>query len=241
MRVLILGAGPQPKDDETPVWLAETHGQVLVERFVNSCHGLGAKLVFAVRRQDMRRFHIDNVIKLAAPDSAVVPIDGETQGAPLTALLCVDQIEADRELLILNSNEFLDIDYRAAIDGFRQRNLDAGVVTFPSIHPRYSYVLLDEDALIIEAAEKRPISRHATAGFYWFKRGGDFIRAAQDMIRKDAHVEGRFFISLTLNELVLGQKRMGIHEVDAKHYRPLKSQRQISLYEADIHVNEAAL
>jgi hypothetical protein len=59
------------------------------------------------------------------------------------------------------------------------------------------------------------------------------------MIRKDAHVDDRFFISLTLNELVLKHKRMGIHEVDAKHYRPLKSQRQISLYEADIHPEAA--
>jgi len=38
---------------------------------------------------------------------------------------------------------------------------------------------------------------------------------------------------------VLKHKRMGIHEVDAKHYRPLKSQRQISLYEADIHPEAA--
>jgi hypothetical protein len=42
MRVLILGAGPQLKDNETPVWLAEAHGEVLVERFVNACKGLGS-------------------------------------------------------------------------------------------------------------------------------------------------------------------------------------------------------
>ncbi len=239
MRVIILGAGPQLKDNETPVWLAEAHGEVLVERFVNACKSLGAKLIFAVRRQDVRRFHIDNVIKLASPDAAVVAIDGDTQGAPCTALLCVHLIDPEDELLILNSNEFLDIDYCAPVDDFRQRGLDAGVVTFRSLHPRYSYMLVDGNGLIVEAAEKRPISRHATAGFYWYRRGADFVQSAQDMIRKDAHVDNRFFISLTLNELVLKHKRMGIHEVEAKHYRPLKSQRQISLYEADIHPEAA--
>lgn len=240
-RVLILGGGTIPADaDATPVWLVESNGEILVERFVRACAGLNAKLVFAVRAPDLRRFRIGSVIGLAAPGSAVVPIAGETQGAACTALMCIEHIDLDSELLILNSNEFLDIDYKAALDGFRAADFDAGVVTFHSIHPRYSYVQLDSDGLIVEAAEKHPISRHATAGFYWFRKGADFVDAAQNMIRKDAQVDGKFFISLVFNELVLKQKRMGVLEVDSRHYHPLKSRRQVSVYEADIHTEFAA-
>ena len=53
------------------------------------------------------------------------------------------------------------------------------------------------------------------------------------MIRKDAQVDGRFFISLVFNELVLQQRRMGILEVESRHYHPLKSTRQVSVYEAE--------
>jgi hypothetical protein len=241
MRVLILGAGGAPADSDTPpAWLAESNGEILVERFVKACGGLAAKLVFAVRTQEMRKYRIDSVIALAAPGSAVVPIAGETQGAACTALLCIQHLDPKDELLILNSNEFLDIDYTATIEGFRRQAYDAAVVTFHSIHPRYSYVQLDDAGLITEAAEKHPISRHATAGFYWFRQGGDFIDAAQDMIRKDAHVDGKFFISLVFNELVLKQKRMGVTEVESRHYHPLKSQRQLLNYEADVHSGEAA-
>jgi hypothetical protein len=241
MRVLILGAGGSVSDTETtPAWLAESSGEILIERFVKACTGLAAKLIFAVRANDMRRYRIDSVIALAAPGSAVVPIAGETQGAACTALLCIKHLDPNDELLILNSNEFLDIDYKTAIEGFRRQNHDAAVVTFHSIHPRYSYVQLDDAGLIIEAAEKHPISRHATAGFYWFSRGADFIAASQDMIRKDAHLDGKFFISLVFNELVLKQKRLGTLEVDSRHYFPLKSRRQVSVYEADIHSDEAA-
>ena len=241
MRVLILGGGATPSDaDSTPVWLAESNGEILVERFVRACAGLDARLVFAVRAPDMKRFRIDSVIGLAAPGSAVVPIAGETQGAACTALMCIEHIDPADEMLVLNSNEFLDIDYKAAVEGFRRANYDAAVVTFHSIHPRYSYVQLDGDGLIVEAAEKHPISRHATAGFYWFQRGADFIAGAQDMIRKDAHVDGKFFISLVFNELVLQQKRMGVLAVDSRHYHPLKSRRQVSVYEADIHTETAA-
>jgi hypothetical protein len=240
-RVLILGAAGAAADAETtPAWLAESGGEILIERFVKACSGLAAKLVFAVRAQDMRRYRIDSVIGLAAPGSAVVPIAGETQGAACTALLCIQHLDRNDELLILNNNEFLDIDYKATIEGFRRQKYDAAVVTFHSIHPRYSYVQLDDAGLITEAAEKHPISRHATAGFYWFASGADFITAAQDMIRKDAHVDGKFFISLVFNELVLKQKRLGTTEVDSRHYFPLKSRRQVSVYEADLHSGEAA-
>jgi hypothetical protein len=234
MKALILGAGSLPIDpDVTPLWLLEHDGMLLVERFVHACAAIDAELVFAVRAQEMKRWRIDSVIALAAPGAALVPITGDTAGAACTALLCVQHIDPDAELLILNSNEYIDIDYAAPIQDFRARGLDAGAIVFPSIHPRYSYVRLDTEGLIIEAAEKNPISRHATPGFTWFRRGADFITAAQDMIRKDANVDGRYFISLTLNEMVLRQKRMGVFEIDAKRYHPLKSPRQRSSFEAE--------
>ena len=69
---------------------------------------------------------------------------------------------------------------------------------------------------------------------------GDFVTAVQDMIRKDAQVDGKFFISLVFNELVLKQKRMGVLEVDSRHYYPLKSRRQVSVYESDPYSENAA-
>jgi hypothetical protein len=238
MKVIILGAGAAVGSgdsgaDQTSVWLAEHGGEVLVERFVRACAPLNAELVFAVRAQDIKRHRIGNVINIAAPGSAIVPINGDTKGAACTALLCVQHIDVDDELLIMNSNEFLDIDYKQVTDGFRERGLDAGVVTFHSIHPRYSYMRLDADGNIVEAAEKNPISRHATAGFYWFRKGASFLMAAQEMIKKDVEVDGSFFISLTFNELVLKQKKLGITEVETSRYHPLKSRRQLEIYEGE--------
>jgi len=235
MKILILGAGATigEEPDQTSIWLAEQGGEVLLERFVRACAPLGGDLVFAVRSHDIKRFRIGNVIALAAPGAAVVPVNGETMGAACTALLCIRHIDLDDELLILNSNEFLDVDYREVVDGFRARGLDAGVVAFPSIHPRYSYMRLDAEGYIVEASEKNPISRHATAGFYWYRRGSSFITAAQEMIRKDVALDGKFFISLTFNELVLRHCKLSIAEVDSSRYCPLKSRKQIEHYEGE--------
>ena len=234
MRALILGGAAAPADqDAISVWLAENDGKLLIERFAAACQALRADMVFAVREAELKRFRLDSVIQLAAPGATVVKITGETAGAACTALLCVAHIDPTEELLIINSNEYLDIDYTTPVAEFRARGLDAGVVTFPSLHPRYSYVRIEADGSVVEAAEKNPISRNAIAGFTWFARGEDFIAAAQNMIRKDTQVDGRFYISLTLNELVLRQKRIGAFPIEAKRYRPLNSQRQVAAFEAE--------
>jgi len=233
MKVLLLGAGSLPTSADSPVWIAEQSGRLLIERFVAACQGLQPDLVFAVRTEDIRRFRIDSIIALAAPEAAVVSVSGNTQGAACTALLCIERINRDKELLIINSNELLDLDYAEPVRYFRAHQLDAGVATFPSLHPRYSYALLDDNNIVVEAAEKRPISRNAMAGYYWFARGDDFIIAAQDMIHKNAQVDGQYYISLALNELILRQKRIGIYPIQASQYHPLKSRQQISLYEAE--------
>jgi hypothetical protein len=232
--VLFLGAGARSGDHEPPIWIAEHDGGLLIERFVEACKGLDAQLVFAVSSRDVSRFYIDDIIRLTAPSAVIVPITGQTQGAACTALFCIEHIGKDSELLVLNSNELLDIDYADPVRDFRHRQLDAGIVVFPSLHPRYSYVRLDTDNLIEEASEKRPISRHAMAGFSWFRHGADLILGAQKMIAKDAHVDGQFYVSLVFNELVLRQRRMGVFMIDTKQYRPLKSRRQVDAYEAEL-------
>ena len=236
MKILLLAAGRAPAETDPPTLLAEHAGGLLVERFAAAFAGLDADLVVAVRQSHMRQFRIGDVIGLAAPGAAVVAIDGEPQGAACSALLCIDHIDPERELLIVSGNEWLDIDYGLPVARFRLQGLDAGVVTFPSLHPRYSYVRLDEAGAVQEAAERRPISRAAMASFHWFRRGGDFIAGAKNVIAKDAQVDGQFYVSLVLNELVLRQKRIGTYPVEANRYRPLKTRRQVETYEAEMEL-----
>ena len=54
------------------------------------------------------------------------------------------------------------------------------------------------------------------------------------MIRKDAVVDGAFFVAPVFNELILKGKRVGISRIDVKDYRPLKTKKQIDLYESEV-------
>lgn len=193
--------------------------------------------VFVIRKEDVRRAHLAEVLRLMDPECAVISAEGPTAGAACTALLAIEQIEPDRELVITNGDQVLTCDLAAAVADFRKRELDGGTLVFDSVHPRWSFVRLGDDGLVTEAAEKRPISRHATAGFYYFKRGGDFIRAAQDMIRKDAQVNGAFYVCPAFNEMILRHARIGVHPISRNAYVSLANPQNVEEYEQALSVS----
>jgi len=237
MNILILAAGPVQSDglNDYPFCLSEVNGIPLIEHITNKCLELRPhNVIYAFQRDDIKRFHLDEVAALLTPQATILEIPGQTQGAACTALLASSFIANDEELLILNCNEVLEISFSKVVNEFRSCRNDAGVVFFDSVHPRYSYVRLDENKFVLEAAEKRPISRHATAGFYWFKFGCYFIESVKSSIRKDANVNGIFYICPTLNEMILTGRKIGSFAIDSSDYYPLKSERQIDRLDAGL-------
>jgi len=130
------------------------------------------------------RTHLRNVLKLLAPSCEIIVVDGLTAGAVCTALLAIEHINNETPLVIANADQLVEVDLCDVIQSFEQQSLDAGTLVFDSVHPRWSYVRLDEHGYVIEAAEKRPISRYATAGIYYFREGRRFVKAAMEMIKK---------------------------------------------------------
>jgi dTDP-glucose pyrophosphorylase len=166
-------------------------------------------------------------VSILHPDAQIVPVSDSVKGAACTALLAAEHLDSESGLLVVSANQLLNMNLAEVVDDFRKRKLDAGLVTFQSVHPRYSYVRVENDGLVSEAAEKRPISKFASAGVYWFADGRRFLAGIRDTIRKDVHVEGDFYVTPVLNELILDQARIGVSNVEGGKYLPIKSQRQL--------------
>lgn len=212
--------------------MTEIDRRPLVEHAFDCLKGISdARFVFVVRKQDDLRFYLGDVLQLMAPGSSVIRADGCTAGAACTVLLAVEHIDNDDELLIANSDQVLKIDLDAALQDFRSRGLDGGTIVFDSVHPRWSFVKTNDAGLVIEAAEKRPISRLATAGVYYFRRGSEFVRAAQDAIRKGADVNGQYFVCPCFNEMILQQLRIGTFPIERDRYISLATPQAVEDYE----------
>ena len=137
-------------------------------------------------------------------------------------MLGVVSLDQDAPLLIVSANQFVDIDFDCFTSSMLDSQYDAGTIIFDSVHPRYSYVLIEDDH-VVEASEKNPISRNATAGAYWYRKTSYFTDAVKQMIRKDARVDNMFYICPSFNELILRGLKIGVKSIDSKQYHPLKS------------------
>jgi hypothetical protein len=215
-------------DKEFPLCLTEIRGFSLLERIVkNSANIADSQYSFTFLETEAVRFHLVKVASLLVPSARSTQVPEMSQGSACTALLAACQLDQAAELLIISANELVDIQLAEVIEEFRNRNLDAGTLTFRSIHPRYSYVRLNDEGLVIEAAQCDPISFFATAGIFWFAKTIYFVEGAKNLIRKDENVAGSYFIAPTFNQLILMQKKIGIKELDISKYLPLKNEQQV--------------
>lgn len=215
--------------------LIEIAGRPLVQHVFDPLRQVpGGRAIFVIRKEDDLRFYLRDVLRLLDPSVEVIRADGPTAGAACTALLAIELIDNDDELLIANADQILDFDLVQTLQRFRARSLDAATVVFDSVHPRWSFVKTDAEDMVIEAAEKRPISRNATAGVYYFRKGCFFVEAAKAMILKDANVNGGFYVCPSLNELVLGQKRVGVERIGREHYISLATPQAVEEYEQSL-------
>ena len=150
-------------------------------------------------------------------------------------MFCIDYIDNDAPLIISNSDQIIDVSFEKVIEQFDERDADAGVITFHSIHPRWSYILLDNAGNALEVAEKRPLSNNAIAGFYYYKHGHDFVEAAKRAILKQNHVNGMYYVSASLNELILMNKKIVTYEIDKSQYHSFYSPAKIREYEERLY------
>lgn len=218
--ILMAGAGKDFEDQghSYPKYLLEIQNKPIIQRVVESLKNLGSNVICIIRKEDQERFFLGDMMKILCPEVKVITVENLTKGAVCTALFAIEDINNDEELLVLNGDQLIKANLFTAIADFRNRKLDGGIVTFKSVHPRWSFAALDAEGLVVETSEKRPISDNATAGCYYYAKGSDFVRACFSVIEKDAETQGFYYISATYNELILEQKKIGIFEIPRKDY-----------------------
>lgn len=246
MNILVPMAGDSKRFEEAgysfPKNLVEIDGLPIVEHVIEHLRPLiddGASLTCLIRDSEDKKFHTGDVVRLLVDGATVVRVPALDSGAACTALLAVEHLREDEPLLVVNGDQILSHDLAAVVNDFETRGLDGGAVVFHAVHPRWSYVKTGDDGLVVEAAEKRPISTKATAGCYWYRHAGDFVAAVMNMIRKDAHVDGRFYICPAFNEMILEQAKIGVFEIDRDEYHSLATPQGARQYEERIVASRA--
>lgn len=218
-----------------PKPLVEVNGKPMIQIMVDNYRSISDKhFIFVLREEDCLKFHLDDIVMIMTKGNAdVIILKEKTQGALCTSLIAIDYIDNNDPLIITNYDQIIDLDLNNALDTFKRERADAGLICFQSVHPRWTYARFEDDQ-IVEVAEKRPISEHAVAGFFYYAHGKDFVRAAQNVIRKDGMLDGVFYISRTINELILDLMKISYISMDRTQYHPLYSPEKVREYEASV-------
>ncbi len=205
MNVLIPMAGAGSRFAQAgytfPKPLIEVKGRPMIEVVVRNLN-VEANYIFIVQKEHYEKYSLQYLLNLIAPGCRIVQVEGMTEGAACTTLLAKELIDTGEPLLIANSDQYLEWNSNETLYAFSADGIDAGIVTFKASHPKWSYARLDDDGFVAEVAEKKVISDLATVGVYYWSRGSDYVRYAEQMIAKDIRVNGEFYVAPVFNEAI---------------------------------------
>lgn len=239
--MLIPSAGTSEffKDSYYPKILFEVNGKPMIERVAEEYKAItGVHYIFALREEECRKFHVDNIVRLITDHNCdVIKIRENTKGALCTCLMAVEYIDTTDPLIIVNNDEIRDVDYNKVLGFYENTGADAGMISFDNFHPRWTYIRTEGD-LVVEVAEKKPISRNAVTGFYYYQHGEDFVEAAKRRIRKGNGANGIYYVSGSMNELILQNKKVAHYKIAPQRYHSLYSMEKIKAYERREKANE---
>tara|TARA_R100000315_G_C5226204_1_gene137216 strand:- start:661 stop:1392 length:732 start_codon:yes stop_codon:yes gene_type:complete len=212
----IAGLGQRFTDGgfETPKPLISVDGKYLVEKSLDSIDTSNANLIFIVRQEHIDAFNIDTKLKdTFGDDIKIISIGYTTDGALCTCLLAKELVDNESPLAIFTPDCYFEPHIN--VDNIPQ-DYDGLVCTFTSESSAHSYVVLDENDCVTQAAEKEVISNNAVGGFYYFKTGNMFVKYAEKLVEQNMRSKGEFYICPIYNLLLEDGLKVGVDK-NTKH------------------------
>jgi HAD superfamily hydrolase (TIGR01509 family) len=217
MNVLIPMAGAGSRFSSAgytfPKPLIEVNGKPMIQVVIENLN-IDANYTFVVRKEHYEKYSLQYLLTLIAPGCNIVQVDGLTEGSACTTLLAKEYIDNEHPLLLANSDQFMEWNSNECLYAFNADGIDAGILTFKATHPKWSYAKVGEDGFVSEVAEKKPISNDATVGVYFWKKGSDYVKYAEQMIEKDIRTNNEFYICPAFNEAILDNKKVRVKEIE---------------------------
>lgn len=182
-----------------PKPLIDVEGQPMIHKVVNNLNIQG-RYIFLVQKAHYEKYSLDTLLNLIAPGCEIIQLEGLTEGAACTVLTARDLIDSDEPLIIANADQYIEWNAFETISEFSNDGIDGGILTFNSVHPKHSFAKTDGQGFVTEVAEKKPISTNATVGIYHWKKGSDFVKYADQMIKKNIRTNNEFYVCPVYNK-----------------------------------------
>ena len=216
-----------------PKPLIDIKGKPLIQYVIEGLSSIQGvtRYVFVVKEELCSKYNLDYTLRLLTKNTEIIKIKSDTKGAVCSILLAIDKIKEDEEVLIVNSDQVFKTDLEKPLSFFRDEEVGAGVITFDSIHPRWSYVLTKESNDVFQAAEKKPISRNAIAGFYYFNKFSTFYNAAYRSLLTEDTFNSSIYVSSVVNQVILQNQIVKHYQIQNDEFVTFYSSQKLKEFE----------
>lgn len=224
------GAGSRfaEKGYTVPKPLIQFRGKTMIEHVVDNIN-IDAVYTFIVQLEHIKNYNVDRILKKIVPNCNIVPLDGVTDGAARSLLYTKSIINNSNPLFIVNSDNLIEWSTISTMKGFEGK--DGGIILIEASGPKWSYAKLDEDGFVTETAEKIEISTHATTGHYYWGKGSDFVKCAEEMIERNIRVNNEFYVAPTYNIAI--EKGLKIYSRHADKFWSVGTPEDLDYYLAN--------
>ena len=196
-----------------PKPLIEVHGKPMIQVVVENLN-IEANYIFIVQKDHYEKYNLKYLLNLIAPNCKIVQVEGITEGAACTTLLAKEFIDNDAPLVMANSDQFVEWNSNECMYAFNADAIDGGILTFKATHPKWSYAKIGDDGFVSEVAEKKPISDNATVGVYFWKKGSDYVKYAEQMIANNSRTNNEFYVCPVFNEAIADGKKVRVKQIE---------------------------
>ncbi len=195
--------------DSYPKPLVKILGKTIVEWSIETL-GLDGNYIFCCKEEHIKKYKIDKILKKIVPNCKIISIDYQTKGTMESVLEASNLINNNEELIISDTDHYLNWDNEYFNNTIRNKGIDGCVMVFPEEwnSTKASYVKLDNQGFVIESAEKQPISKTATVGLHYFKKGSDLVKLGNEMIQKGMEYNNEFYVTPVYNLFSKSNKKI---------------------------------
>jgi HAD superfamily hydrolase (TIGR01509 family) len=198
-----------------PKPLIEVNGKPMIQ-VVKDNLAMDGQFIFIVNSEHYTKYNLEYMLNAISPNCKIITVNTLTEGAACTTLLAKELIDNDCQLLIANSDQYIDWNSSEFMYSLQGEHVDGGILTFENSHPKWSYAKT-KDGFVTTVQEKKVISNEATVGIYHWKKGSDYVKYAEQMITKDIRVNNEFYVAPVYNEAIEDGKKFKTYKVDAMY------------------------
>ena len=197
-----------------PKPLIPVFGQPMIELVIkNLTPSTPHRFIFICQAEHLKKYPLRPLLETVAPDCIIIEVSEVTQGAACTVLLAKNHINNNHPLMIANCDQYVDVDMDDYLQALDTSSADGLIMTMKAHDNKWSFIELDKAGHITRVVEKEVVSDEATVGIYNYRKGSDFVQAAEQMIAKNLRVNNEFYVAPAYNEMIASGKTISYYNI----------------------------